>query len=97
MPVYLVESRQTSCPAAGCPCRDRTARYPWDLTDEQWNLLRSEVEAVMADSTGRRNTSMLEVLNGLSSAGSRPGDPAEAAIAGVASAVGARWFHNALM
>jgi transposase len=49
MPVYLVESTKTSCAAAGCLCRDRKPRYPSDLTDEQWTLLRPEVEAVMAE------------------------------------------------
>ncbi|WP_239656484.1 transposase [Mycobacterium riyadhense] len=48
MPVYPVEFPKTSCAAAGCPCRDRTQRYPSDLTDEQWKLLSPEVEAVMA-------------------------------------------------
>lgn len=49
MPVYPVEFPKTSCAAAGCLCRDRTPRYPSDLTDEQWKLLRPEVEAVMAE------------------------------------------------
>lgn len=49
MPVYPVESTKTSCVAAGCPCCDRTPRYPSDLTDEQWKLLRPEAEAVMAE------------------------------------------------
>ncbi len=48
MPVYLVKSTNASSVAAGCPCCDRTPRYPSDLTDEQWTLLRPEVEAVMA-------------------------------------------------
>ncbi|WP_236054694.1 IS5 family transposase [Mycobacterium sp. SM1] len=49
MPVYPVESRKTSCAAAGCLCRDRKPQYPSDLSDEQWKLLRPEVEAVMAE------------------------------------------------
>lgn len=49
MPVYPVESPKTSCAVAGCLCRDRTPRYPSDLTDEQWMLLRPEAEAVMAE------------------------------------------------
>jgi transposase len=49
MPVYPVESTKTSCAAAGCPCCDRTPRYPSDLTEEQWKLLRPEAEAVMAE------------------------------------------------
>ena len=48
MPVYPVESGKTSCASAGCLCHDRVPRYPSDLTDEQWKLLRPEVEAVMA-------------------------------------------------
>ncbi len=49
MSVYPVESRKTSCATAGCLCCDRTPRYPSDLTDAQWELLRPEVEAVMAE------------------------------------------------
>jgi len=49
MPVYPVESPKTSCVVAGCLCCDRTPRYPSDLTDEQWMLLRPEAEAVMAE------------------------------------------------
>jgi transposase len=49
MSVYPVESAKTSCAVAGCLCRDRTPRYPSDLTDEQWKLLRPEAEAVMTE------------------------------------------------
>lgn len=49
MPVYPVASPKTSCAAAGCLCCDRTPRYPSDLTDEQWMLLRPQIEAVMAE------------------------------------------------
>lgn len=49
MSVYPVKSRKTSCAVAGCLCCDRTPRYPSDLTDEQWELLGPEVEAVMAE------------------------------------------------
>jgi transposase len=44
----------STCP--GCWCRDRVPRYPSDLTDAQWGVLRPEAEQVMADlrrTTGR--------------------------------------------
>jgi transposase len=33
----------------GCWCRDGIARYPSDLTDAQWDLLRPQVEQVMTE------------------------------------------------
>ena len=49
MPVYraLVDRANTSCP--GCWCRDRVRSYPSDLTDAEWEVLRPQAEAVMAE------------------------------------------------
>jgi transposase len=49
MPVYPVAVSDASCATPGCWCRDRVARYPSDLTDAQWELLRPEAERVMAE------------------------------------------------
>lgn len=48
MPVYSIEISRASCPVVGCLCRDRVARYPSDLTDAQWEVLRPQAELVMA-------------------------------------------------
>lgn len=48
MPVYPTEISRASCSLSGCLCRDRVARYPSDLTDAQWAVLRPEAEQVMA-------------------------------------------------
>lgn len=56
MPVYPNEISRASCAHPGCLCRDRVPRYPSDLTDAQWEVLRPEAEQVMADlrrATGR--------------------------------------------
>ena len=56
MPVYPTEISRASCAHPGCLCRDRVARYPSDLTDAQWAVLRPQAEAVMAQlrqATGR--------------------------------------------
>jgi transposase len=49
MPVYPVAVSDASCATSGCWCRHRVARYPSDLTDAQWELLRPEAERVMAE------------------------------------------------
>jgi transposase len=49
MSVYLVEATKASCRVSGCLCRDRGPRYPSDATDAEWELLRPEVQAVMAE------------------------------------------------
>lgn len=49
MSVYLVEAEKASCRVYGCACRDRVPRYPSDVTDAEWELLRPEAEAVMAE------------------------------------------------
>jgi transposase len=49
MSVYRVEAAKASCDVSGCACRDRTRRYPSDLTDEQWLVLEPEARAVMAE------------------------------------------------
>ena len=49
MSVYLVEAEKASCPVSGCACRDRAPRYPSDMTDAEWGVLRPEAEQVMAE------------------------------------------------
>jgi transposase len=49
MSVYLVEATKASCRVSGCLCRDRGPRYPSDATDAEWELLRPEVQVVMAE------------------------------------------------
>jgi transposase len=49
MSVYLVEATKASCRVSGCVCHDRVPRYPSDVTDAQWALLRPEAQAVMAE------------------------------------------------
>jgi transposase len=48
MPVYPVAASNARCATPGCWCRERVARYPSDLTDREWELLRPEAQAVMA-------------------------------------------------
>ena len=45
MSVYRVEAAKASCGVSGCACRDRTRRYPSDLTDEQWQVLEPQARA----------------------------------------------------
>jgi transposase len=48
MPVYRADLLGAStCP--GCWCRDRVPRYPSDLSDAQWEVLRPEAEQVMSE------------------------------------------------
>ena len=49
MPVYPAAASNTNCATPGCWCCDRLARYPSDLTDAQWELLRPLAEQVMAE------------------------------------------------
>jgi transposase len=49
MSVYLVEATKASCRVSGCVCHHRVPRYPSDVTDAEWALLRPEVQAVMAE------------------------------------------------
>jgi transposase len=49
MSVYLVEATKASCRVSGCVCRDRGPRYPSDVTDVEWELLRPEAQAVMVE------------------------------------------------
>ena len=49
-----VPGASLACPS--CLCRDRTPRYPSDLSDAEWAVLRPEAEQVMAElrrATGR--------------------------------------------
>ena len=48
MSVYPVEATKASCRVSGCACHERVPRYPSDLTDAQWALLRPQAQAVMA-------------------------------------------------
>jgi transposase len=49
MSIYLVEANKASGRVSGCECHDRVPRYPSDMTDAQWTLLRPEAQAVMAE------------------------------------------------
>ncbi len=49
MSVYLVEAAKASCRVSGCACHERVPRYPSDATDAEWELLRPEAQAVMAE------------------------------------------------
>jgi len=49
MSVYRVEAAKASCRVSGCACHDRVPRYPSDVTDAQWEVLRPRAEAVMAE------------------------------------------------
>jgi transposase len=49
MLVYLPEPVRASLRCRDCLCRDRVPRYPSDLTDAQWQVLRPEAEQVMAE------------------------------------------------
>jgi transposase len=49
MSVYRVEAAKAGCRVPGCVCRDRVPRYPSDVTDAEWALLRPEAQAVMAE------------------------------------------------
>jgi transposase len=49
MSVYLAGAPGATSTCPGCLCRDRVPRYPSDLTDAQWAVLRPEAEQVMAD------------------------------------------------
>lgn len=49
MPVHPVTAPNTKCGTPGCWCRDRAARYPSDLTDAQWEVLRPHAQRVMAE------------------------------------------------
>jgi hypothetical protein len=44
-----VSAGKANCRVSGCACRDRTPRYPSDLTGQQWELLEPEARAVMAE------------------------------------------------
>jgi transposase len=45
---YSVEAEKASCRVSGCACHARVPRYPSDLSDAEWELLRPEARAVMA-------------------------------------------------
>jgi len=47
MTVYRVEADKASCRVSGCACHGRVPRYPSDLSDAEWELLRPEAQAVM--------------------------------------------------
>ena len=65
MPVYPATTSNTTCRAAGCWCRDRVARYPSDLTDAQWALLRPQAEQVMAELRHAAGRPMLHDLRAM--------------------------------
>src|SRR5258706_2714103 len=49
MSVYPVSAEKANCRVCGCLCRNRVVSYPSDLTDPEWEILRPEAEAVMAE------------------------------------------------
>src|SRR5262249_30731706 len=49
MSSYLLGALGASSTCPGCLCRDRVPRYPSDLSDAQWAVLRPEAEQVMAE------------------------------------------------
>jgi transposase len=49
MSVYRAEATKASCRVSGCVCHQRVPRYPSDMTDAEWALLRPQVQAVMAE------------------------------------------------
>jgi transposase len=49
MSVYLIEAPKAGCRVPGCACHERVPRYPSDMTDAQWELLRPQAQAVMAE------------------------------------------------
>ena len=49
MSVYRAEATKASRRVPGCACHQRVPRYPSDMTDAQWALLRPQAQAVMAE------------------------------------------------
>jgi transposase len=49
MPVYRFPSGSASCAVPGCGCWNRSRSYPSDMSDAEWEVLRPEAEAVMAE------------------------------------------------
>ena len=49
MTVYPAPAEKTSCPVKGCGCAVRVPRYPSDMTDAEWEVLRPQAEAAMAE------------------------------------------------
>lgn len=49
MSVYRAVAENASCRVSGCACRQRTPRYPSDVTDAEWEILKPEAQAVMAE------------------------------------------------
>jgi len=49
MSVYPVSAEKANCRVCGCRCKNRVVSYPSDLTDPEWEILRPEAEAVMAE------------------------------------------------
>jgi transposase len=49
MSVYPVQVPKASCRVSGCACHERVPRYPSDVSDAEWALLRPQAQAVMAE------------------------------------------------
>jgi len=49
MPVYPLPAEKASCRVSGCVCQQRAPRYPSDMTDTEWEILKPEATAVMAE------------------------------------------------
>jgi len=49
MTVYLSSAEKASCSVTGCGCAERVPRYPWDMTDAEWEVLGPQARAVMVE------------------------------------------------
>ena len=49
MTVYPAPAGKASCRVNGCGCAQRVPRYPSDMTDPEWEVLRPQAEAAMAE------------------------------------------------
>jgi transposase len=66
MSVYSVVAGKASCGVSGCGCKTRVGCYPSDLTDPEWEILRPEAEAVMAElRRGRGGRPMVHELRAM--------------------------------
>jgi hypothetical protein len=54
MSVYRAEATKASCRVSGCACHQRVPRYPSDMTDAQWALLRPQAQAARRFRNPRR-------------------------------------------
>lgn len=48
-PLRASSAEKASCGVNGCGCTERAPRYPWDMTDAEWEVLGPQARAVMAE------------------------------------------------